>query len=79
MHGGSGVSKADYKNAIEAGVRKVNYFTYMDKSGGNAAVDYLKGLKPEEPIFFSSISMVARDAMKENVKNAIKMFANMED
>ena len=34
MHGGSGVSREDYRKAIEAGTRKVNYFTYMDKSGG---------------------------------------------
>ena len=27
MHGGSGVGKEDYRKAIEAGVRKVNYFT----------------------------------------------------
>lgn len=76
MHGGSGVSGEDYKLAIEAGVRKVNYFTYMDKSGGNAAADYLKTLQDKEPAFFSSISMAARDAMKENVKSAMKMFAN---
>ncbi|MBD5519565.1 MAG: class II fructose-bisphosphate aldolase [Lachnospiraceae bacterium] len=76
MHGGSGVSGEDYKLAIEAGVRKVNYFTYMDKSGGNAVAEYLKTLEDKEPVFFSSISMAARDAMKENVKSAMKMFAN---
>lgn len=75
MHGGSGVSREDYSKAIKAGVRKVNYFTYMDKSGGNAVADYLKTLKSEEPVFFSSISMAGRDAMKENVKAAMKMFA----
>lgn len=75
MHGGSGVSKEDYKKAIDAGVRKVNYFTYMDKSGGNAVAEYLKTLKADEPIFFSSLSMAGRDAMKENVKAAMKMFA----
>lgn len=78
MHGGSGVSKEDYKKAIEAGVRKVNYFTYMDKSGGSASADYLKSLKDDEPIFFSSVSMAARDAMKENVKSAMKQFALMD-
>ncbi|MFR3291779.1 MAG: class II fructose-bisphosphate aldolase [[Clostridium] innocuum] len=34
MHGGSGVSEADYDIVIENGVRKVNYYTYMAKSGG---------------------------------------------
>ena len=75
MHGGSGVSREDYHRAIRAGVRKINYFTYMDKSGGNAAAEYLKSLNEREPFFFSSVSMAARNAMKENVKEAMKMFA----
>lgn len=75
MHGGSGVSREDYHAAIRAGVRKINYFTYMDKASGNAAAEYLKSLGEKEPVFFSSISMTARDVMKENVKEAMKMFA----
>ncbi|MDO4187528.1 MAG: class II fructose-bisphosphate aldolase [Lachnospiraceae bacterium] len=78
MHGGSGVSTEDYHKAVEAGVRKINYFTYMDKSGGAAVVDYLNGLKDGEPVFFSSIFMAAREAMKENVKSAMKVFAGIE-
>lgn len=75
MHGGSGVSREDYHAAIRAGVRKINYFTYMDKAGGNAAAKYLQSLGAEEPLFFSSLSMAARDTMTENVKAAMKMFA----
>ncbi len=75
MHGGSGVSTEDYYKAVEAGVRKINYFTYMDKAGGNAAKEYIESLKNNEPVFFSSIYMAARDAMKENVKKAMTVFA----
>lgn len=78
MHGGSGVSREDFRNAIEAGVRKINYFTYMDKSGGNAADEYIRGCKDKEPVFFTSIVTAARAAMKENVKDAMKMFAFMD-
>ncbi len=78
MHGGSGVSTEDYHKAVDAGVRKINYFTYMDKSGGNAAADYIKGLKSGEPVFFSSIFMAARAAMKENVQGAMKVFAKQD-
>ena len=78
MHGGSGVSKEDFHTGIKAGVRKVNYFTYMDKSGGNAAEEYLKGLKDEEPRFYSSVVAAATKAMKENVKSAMKTFALMD-
>ena len=75
MHGGSGVSVDDYHAAVDAGVRKINYFTYMDKAGGQAVEEYLKGLKPNEPRFFSSMMVAARAAMKENVGNAMKVFA----
>lgn len=78
MHGGSGVSSKDFHRAIEAGVRKINYFTYMDKAGGNATAQYLGSLKEGEPIFFSSVIEAAREGMKENVKAAMKVFAKME-
>ena len=78
MHGGSGVSADDYHEAIVAGVRKINYFTYMDRSGGNAVVEYLDGLKKGEPVFFSNIFMAARAAMQENVKSAMRVFAGIE-
>ena len=78
MHGGSGVSREDYKKAIQAGTRKINYFTYMDKAGGNAAAAYVESVKDGEPLFFSSVFMAAREAMKENVKEAMKMFALMD-
>ncbi|MCI2049736.1 MAG: class II fructose-bisphosphate aldolase [Lachnospiraceae bacterium] len=78
MHGGSGVSREDYHEAVRAGVRKINYFTYMDKAGGQGAAEYLKGVKENAPVFFSGISMAARDAMKENVRSAMRMFALKE-
>lgn len=78
MHGGSGVSTEDYHRAVEAGVRKINYFTYMDKAGGAAVVDHLNSLKEGEPVFFSSVFMAAREAMKENVRSAMKVFAGIE-
>ena len=75
MHGGSGVSPEGFREAVMSGVRKINYFTYMDKAGGEAGAEYLKSLKPGEPVFFSSIFLKAREAMKENVKEAMKVFA----
>lgn len=74
MHGGSGIGREDFQTAIRAGVRKINYFTYMDKAGGGAAEDYFQRLN-KEPRFFSSVSAVARNAMKENVKSAMRTFA----
>ena len=75
MHGGSGVSAEDFHTCIEAGVRKINYFTYMDKAGGTAAAEYLSGLKDGEPVFWSSMIRAAEHALKENIKEAMKTFA----
>ncbi len=78
MHGGSGVSREDFHESIRAGVRKVNYFTYMDKSGGSAAAEYIRTAKEGEPVFFSSVIQAAKKAMKENVREAMRIFAMMD-
>lgn len=77
MHGGSGVSREDFQKGIQAGVRKINYFTYMDKAGGNAAAEYIQSVKEGDPVFFSTALAKARDAMRDNVKEAMKVFGMM--
>lgn len=74
MHGGSGVSPEDFRRAIQAGVRKINYFTYMDKAGGQAVADALKEGALAHP-FFADMTNLAMNAMKENVKSAIRVFS----
>lgn len=47
MHGGSGVSREDFHKAIQRGVRKVNYYTYMAIAGGeNIAHRFRMGCVP---------------------------------
>lgn len=72
MHGGSGVSDEDYKVAIENGICKVNYYTYMNTAGGKASKDYWAD--EERPLFYDSMSLAATEAIKEDVKKAIKVF-----
>lgn len=36
MHGGSGLSREDTRAAIRAGIRKINYFSYMSNAGVRA-------------------------------------------
>lgn len=71
MHGGSGVSREDYLKAIACGVRKINYYTYMSKAGGDAVRNL------EDKTFFHDISVCAEKAMREDVKTAIKTFSGM--
>ena len=72
MHGGSGVSNEDYKKVISCGVRKINYYTYMAKAGGEA-VD-----KMADRTFFHDIAAAAEQGMKENVKAAIRVFSGLD-
>jgi len=68
MHGGSGVSEDDYKEVIARGVRKVNYYTYMAKAGGAA-------ISNREYAQFHDALLDAKEAMKQNVLAAMKVFA----
>ena len=74
MHGGSGVSEVDYKKAITNGIRKINYYTYMNMAGGKAVQEFISSLEGEA--FFDEISVKAMIAMKENVLQALKIFNN---
>lgn len=78
MHGGSGVSKEDYHKAIRAGVRKINYFTYMDRAGGAACRDLIRISGKTDSVFYSEIAAAAGKAMKENVMQAMKSFALLD-
>lgn len=69
MHGGSGVSFEDYKKVIKLGIRKINYYTYMAKAGGNA-VDLL-----EDKTFFHDIEIAAIEGMKNDVIKAMNVFS----
>ena len=71
MHGGSGVSPEDYKKVIACGVRKINYYTYMAKAGGEAVE------KMADKTFFHDIAAAAENGMKENAKAAIRIFAGL--
>lgn len=77
MHGGSGVSEEDYRRCIEAGVRKINYFTYMDKAGGSAAKAYAEGIEDGKPVFFSDIIKTAQEAMEADVERTLRVFAHL--
>lgn len=72
MHGGSGVSHDDYKKVIANGVRKINYFTYMDKAGGKGA----SNVCPTK--FFHDIAQAGQNAMQEDIESAMRCFVNKD-
>lgn len=74
MHGGSGVSEEGFKKAIENGIRKINYYSYMSKAGYMAAKSVMESGKTN---YLHDVEYAAMQAMKEDVKKAIKVFSNM--
>ncbi len=74
MHGGSGVSEEGFKKAIENGIRKINYYSYMSKAGYMAAKNVIESGKTN---YLHDVEYAAMQAMKEDVKKAIKVFFNM--
>lgn len=76
MHGGSGINPLDYKKVIEAGIRKINYYSYMSKAGYLAAKDVILSNKTS---YLHDVEYAAMEAMKEDVSKAIKLFSNKTD
>ena len=75
MHGGSGLSIEEYRTAIKNGIRKINYYTYMALAGGKAVKEAMDKVAAGENVFYHDIPLIAARAMKENVKEAIRIFS----
>lgn len=75
MHGGSGLSKEEYIKTIDAGVRKINYYSYAAKAGAQAVKEYVEN---QTNLFYHDLTVVAKDALKEDYKRAIRIFQNKE-
>jgi len=71
MHGGSGLTDEDYRNAIAHGIRKVNYYTYGALAGGRAVYDIVK--RVPEGLQFHDVAVAATDAMAEDIKRVMRV------
>lgn len=72
MRGGSGVSEEGFKKAIENGIRKINYYSYMSKAGYMSAK---KLIESGTTSYLHDVEYMAMQAMKEDVKKAISVFS----
>ncbi|MGA4669396.1 class II fructose-bisphosphate aldolase [Propionibacteriaceae bacterium Y1923] len=70
MHGGSGLSPAEYRECINRGVQKINYYTYADK----AALEAVKQLLADEPSTYvmAPVTVAARTAVQNNVDELVQ-------
>ena len=72
LHGGSGLSDDDFREAVRRGVCKINIFTDLDKAG-KAGIE--KGLKNGAASMMGLIPYEL-EAMKEVVRNKIGLFGS---
>lgn len=75
MHGGSGVSDEDYKKAIDAGIRKINYYTYGVKYAAEAT-ETLVANKGDRVLYWHDMTGAAYEALKADFYKVVQTFAN---
>ena len=75
MHGGSGISPEEYKEAIRRGIGKINYYTYMAYDGYAEAK---ATVERKEADFFHNLAINAQRVMQKHALNVMKIFSNME-
>ena len=73
LHGGSGLSDADFRTAVQKGICKVNIFTDLDKAG-KAGVE--KGLSEGAKTMMGLIPYEI-EAMKTVVRDKLKLFGSV--
>lgn len=76
MHGGSGLSHEDYKNAINAGINKLNYYTYMAYEGYAAAKELIE---KEEKGPYHNICVAATKAETNKLREILKVFLHPQE
>ena len=77
MHGGSGVSDEDYHKAIDAGIRKINYFTYGDKFAAEAACSVVDAERAAgNVVYWTKLTSAAYERLVEDFVHVIEVFAN---
>lgn len=73
MHGGSGIDAQGFRTAIQNGICKINYYTYMVLAGGQGVRRFVEENGSKE-LYFHDISLAAYQAMKANCAEAIRVF-----
>ncbi len=74
LHGGSGISQADFKKAISLGICKINIYTEM--SAAAAAFVKQETAKQQAPVDYPTLLSGAREAVKQVVKHKMRIFGS---
>jgi fructose-bisphosphate aldolase class II len=71
MHGGSGLSDADFHEAIRNGVTKINYYTNMALFVGR---EIKRQIAEEKEPFYHNLIVWAQQAVYEDTRKVIRLF-----
>ncbi len=79
MHGGSGLTDEQYHNSIDAGVRKINYYTYGVKYAGEAVrkvIDEKTANDAAANVYWHDMTTAAHESLVETFEHVVRVFAN---
>ena len=71
MHGGSGLTDGDYREAIARGIRKVNYYTYGAIAGGRGVYDIVK--ETPQGLQFHDVAVRATEAIAADIVRVMRV------
>lgn len=71
LHGGSGLTDADYRKLVEHGINKINFFTAMTLAGANAVKEFAAATTKFQG---TDVAQTLYKAEKEVVKHHIGVF-----
>jgi len=74
LHGGSGISEIDFKNAIQMGICKINYYTDMSVVAVNKLRDFLAS--NQEFNSYPDLVKIAMTEVKNHLKEIMKIFGS---
>lgn len=79
MHGGSGLTDEQYRAAIDAGVRKINYYTYGVKFAGEAVrrmIDERVFADPNANVYWHDMTTTAHESLVKTFEHVVRVFSN---
>lgn len=74
MHGGSGLTDDDYREAVACGIRKVNYYTYGALAGGRGVYDLVR--QRPEGLQFHDVAVCATKAIADDAVRVMRVLGN---
>lgn len=77
LHGGSGLSDDDFRNAVACGISKINIFTDICRVGITETAEALKENPPFDSMMtYLNIRNRRVEAMKEEIRTKIRLFGS---